>query len=214
MVGRAHSTGADMFQLRNLESVTPLQLGELVLIGRGDACDVRLDDPSASRVHCRLLARDGKVFLTDVGSRWGTFVASRRVADCELRPGDEITIGETVLLLEATGTPAATTLARRSELRRPLLSSDQPVAWPTSPHLPMPRAETCESPPMVHPEEEDFERQDSERPAASLGAALPAEASPKPVLKSLPFPADEFRGGNASPTWARCWQDNVLPAVV
>jgi len=105
-----------MFQLRNLESVTPLQLGELVLIGRGDACDVRLDDPSASRVHCRLLARDGKVFLTDAGSRWGRIVAGRRVADCELRPGDEITIGETVLLLEATGTPAATTLARHPHL--------------------------------------------------------------------------------------------------
>lgn len=113
-----------------------------MLVGRGENCGVRIDDPSASRIHCRLLARDGKVFLTDAGSRWGTFVHGRRVADCELRPGDEITIGETLLRLEATGTADATTLARRSEVRQRFPDDGESVAWPTSPNLAVPGPET------------------------------------------------------------------------
>jgi len=84
--------------------------GELIMIGRGDNCDIQLDDPSASRVHCRLLNRDGKVFLTDAGSRWGTFVNGGRVTECELSIGDEFTVGETVLRISAEGHAAATTL--------------------------------------------------------------------------------------------------------
>ena len=194
-----------MLQIRNVHSVTLLLPGELVLVGRSETCDVRLDDPSASRIHCRLLARNGKVFLTDAGSRWGTFVNGRRVADCELRPGDEITIGETVLRLEADGTPNATTLARQSELHRPLLSSEQPAAWPASPQLPMPGAGTCESPPMIHPEDEVFEHREPGRSAASQGAAWPVKVLPEPVRKSLLPPAEDFRDGDASPQ-----QDQVL----
>lgn len=191
-----------MFQLtlptRNTEPV-PLPSGELMLVGRGENCGVRIDDPSASRVHCRLLARDGKVFLTDAGSRWGTFVAGRRVADCELRPGDEITIGETVLRLEAVGTPNATTLARQSEMHRPLLSSEQPVAWPTSPHLPMSGAETCEPPPIAQLEVEVFEHQETGRSAASQGAAWPVEVSPKPERTAILHPAGDIGDDAASP---------------
>jgi hypothetical protein len=136
-----------MFQLgTQTGDAEPLELpsGELVLVGRGEACGVVVEDPSASRVHCRLLSRDGKVFLTDAGSRWGTFVNGQRVADCELRTGDEITIGETVLRLEATGSPQATTLARQSEVRRPLADREEPVAWPTRPDAEFPGAVTGE----------------------------------------------------------------------
>ena len=89
-----------------------------MLVGRGSHCTIQLDDPSSSRVHCRLLARDGKVFLTDAGSRWGTFVNGLWVSESELQPGDEITVGETILRLQANGTSRGTTLARRPEFRR------------------------------------------------------------------------------------------------
>jgi len=124
--------------------------GELVLVGRGENCGVRIDDPSASRIHCRLLARDGKVFLTDAGSRWGTFVNGQRVSDCELRPGDEITIGETVLRLQASGTPDATTLARRSEMQGLSPDADRPAAWPTSPDVAAPGPATADR--VLHPD--------------------------------------------------------------
>lgn len=127
-----------MFRLvRQTGDLEPVELpsGELMLVGRAESCSVVIEDPSASRIHCRVLARDGKVYITDAGSRWGTFVNGRRVDDCELRPGDEITIGETVLRLAATGTPDRTTLARRSEVRQRFPSNEQSMAWPTSPDV-------------------------------------------------------------------------------
>jgi len=90
-----------------------------VLIGRGDQCDLQLNDPAASRVHCRIIAKDGKVTLTDVGSRWGTQVNGQQVAQCDLVVGDQITIGETVLRLVVEGHSGQTTLAPRSALQRP-----------------------------------------------------------------------------------------------
>lgn len=88
-----------------------LHTGEFVLVGRGEHCDIRLDDPSVSRVHCRVLARDGSVMLTDAGSRWGTFVNGERVEEAELRSGDRVRVGETVLTVSPEATSHATTIA-------------------------------------------------------------------------------------------------------
>ena len=88
-----------MFQITtpgHASKCIPLPADIAVLIGRGDSCGVQLKDPSASRVHCRVIAHDGRVTLYDAGSRWGTFVNGQRVTECDLRPGDRIKIGETV----------------------------------------------------------------------------------------------------------------------
>lgn len=74
-----------------------------VLIGRGDSCDLRIQDPCASRVHCRIVDQNGRVVLYDAGSRWGTYVNGRRISTCELHPGDDINIGETTLRLTSSG---------------------------------------------------------------------------------------------------------------
>ena len=94
---------------------TNLPRDVIVLIGRGDSCDMKLNDPSASRVHCRVIAHDGLVTLYDAGSRWGTFVNGKRVSECELRPGDRIKVGETTLQLTMDSDANHSTLARRSE---------------------------------------------------------------------------------------------------
>lgn len=90
-----------MFLLQTKQGVEdwqiPIEPGELTLIGRGDHCAVQLEDPSISRVHCRVLLRKGIVRLYDAGSRWGTFVNGERVGDCLLKQDDEIEIGETKL---------------------------------------------------------------------------------------------------------------------
>jgi len=164
------------------KSAQPVSLssGELVLVGRGEACDVVIDDPSASRIHCRLLAGDGKVFLSDAGSRWGTFVNGKRVAECELRPGDEITIGETVLRLAAEGTPDGTTLARQSEIRQPFDSDEQPMAWPTRHNLSLAGPATIEpeqfDPPSPSPAEVTPPAVDSVR----IPVRRPVDAGPLP----------------------------------
>lgn len=108
-----------MFVVGYDDLACPLEPGDLILVGRDDQCDLQLEDPSASRMHCRLLAKDGRVILTDAGSRWGTFVNGTRVEKCELKPGDQITVGETILTLEVASRSADETVARRSELYRP-----------------------------------------------------------------------------------------------
>ena len=68
----------------------------------------------------RVIAHDGRVSLQDAGSRWGTFVNGQRVTECDLRPGDHIKVGETTLQLTMDSDANDVTLARRSELVRPL----------------------------------------------------------------------------------------------
>ena len=65
--------------------VHPLPLGELHL-GRSADCDVRLDDPSTSRAHCRLSTGPEGVQVHDLGSANGTSV-------------DGVEVGPTGLLL-------------------------------------------------------------------------------------------------------------------
>ncbi|MCA9047527.1 MAG: protein kinase [Planctomycetaceae bacterium] len=93
--------------------------GVSLLVGRGEQCDVRLEDPSASRIHCRITAGHGFLRLTDEGSRWGTLVNGRQVAECDLKPGDRVTVGESLLTVFWSGGAADTTLVPRSELQRP-----------------------------------------------------------------------------------------------
>ncbi|MEZ6123891.1 MAG: FHA domain-containing serine/threonine-protein kinase [Planctomycetaceae bacterium] len=104
-----------MFRL-NLPNGTLIDLpdGQVLLIGRGDQCDLKLDDPSVSRVHCRLCVDGRSVFLSDPGSRWGTTVNGEPVRECELKSGDRIVVGESILILHHDNADGAqTTLAPR-----------------------------------------------------------------------------------------------------
>jgi len=83
---------------------------EMLLVGRGEDCGIRLSDPSVSRVHVRITLSDGQVYLEDAGSRWGTLVNGRSTEGRELVPGDRIEIGDTQLRLEADS-PLVTTIA-------------------------------------------------------------------------------------------------------
>jgi hypothetical protein len=74
--------------------------GPVTVIGRSSACDVPLDDVSASRRHAELRRRGGKAVLVDLDSTNGTLVNGRRVREAPLRPGDRITIGTTSIVFE------------------------------------------------------------------------------------------------------------------
>ena len=75
-------------------SVGPLPL----TIGRGDEADLPLADHYVSRRHCEIFERDGALALRDLGSRHGTLVNGRNVAETPLRPGDRICVGMTTLV--------------------------------------------------------------------------------------------------------------------
>jgi pSer/pThr/pTyr-binding forkhead associated (FHA) protein len=64
-------------------------------LGRGDEADVCIHDTWASRVHCRLFARGGQLFVEDLGSSNGTMVNGERVSECPLDSGDQLTVGIT-----------------------------------------------------------------------------------------------------------------------
>lgn len=64
-------------------------------IGRRRSCDIYLDFPNISSVHCELSYKDGYWFITDKNSTNGTKVNNMRVAVRKLLiPGDEIGIAK------------------------------------------------------------------------------------------------------------------------
>jgi hypothetical protein len=68
--------------------------GSLVLIGRVEAADVRLTDPSVSRYHCEIGAINGTLWVRDLGSTHGVFVNGFREMQAYLMPGDRLSIGD------------------------------------------------------------------------------------------------------------------------
>jgi hypothetical protein len=71
-----------------------------MLIGRHHACDVLLGDLSVSRRHARLFFRDGRWIVQDLDSTNGTSVNGSPVGRCELRPGDDIALGDEHLTID------------------------------------------------------------------------------------------------------------------
>jgi hypothetical protein len=67
---------------------------DVTTIGRGCAVDVRLSDPSVSRLHAEIVRRGPYAYVTDLGlSRNGTRVNGRLVARRVLEDGDVLTFG-------------------------------------------------------------------------------------------------------------------------
>ncbi|HLL24744.1 MAG TPA: ATP-binding protein, partial [Kofleriaceae bacterium] len=85
------------------------EIGARTIIGRGDACQIRIDDPMVSLSHAEI-TRDGNggYHVRDLGSRRGTFVGNRKVSEHRLRHGDELMIGAVRMRFDDTaGTAAA-----------------------------------------------------------------------------------------------------------
>jgi hypothetical protein len=73
-----------------------------VVIGRSASADFIVADPTVSSTHARLVYDSGSWLLEDAGSTNGTYVNGWRVVDPILvRPGDELTVGETTFVLAA-----------------------------------------------------------------------------------------------------------------
>ena len=67
-------------------------------IGRGRSCDVTLEDMAVSRDHCVLLRRQAGWFVSDTGSKYGTYVNGQRAQGrTPVYINDEITVGKTTL---------------------------------------------------------------------------------------------------------------------
>ena len=84
-------------------------LGDSLVIGRGEGCDMRLGAEGVSRAHCRIERRGGEYAVVDLGSRNGTLVDGARVTRRVLRDGDLLRVGNYTVQFESPK-PAPRTL--------------------------------------------------------------------------------------------------------
>jgi len=78
-------------------STIPIQTGDFS-IGRGRENHLQLRDLRASRLHARIRYAQGAWFIQDQNSSGGTSVNGKPVRAARLNPGDQITIGDTILI--------------------------------------------------------------------------------------------------------------------
>ena len=72
--------------------------GELT-VGRAPGCQINLaSDTFVSQLHARVFARDGQLFVEDLGSTNGTYLNNRKVeSPVAIHRGDHLQVGKTVL---------------------------------------------------------------------------------------------------------------------
>jgi hypothetical protein len=92
-VDREKSTNKGVMALK-------IEAGSSVKFGRGHESDIRITDISVSRVHCSIKSDEGRYFIADETSKFGTLVklqeALSLTTDCELT----IQAGRTILRIE------------------------------------------------------------------------------------------------------------------
>jgi predicted component of type VI protein secretion system len=79
-------------QLVPAEGGKPITLKrDVIVVGRKPGlCDLIVERPSVSKLHCVLVKTDGLLFVRDLGSTNGTKVNGQRVTRGALLPGDEL----------------------------------------------------------------------------------------------------------------------------
>jgi DNA-binding winged helix-turn-helix (wHTH) protein len=69
------------------------------IIGRQPGVDVLIDVPGISRLHAKITIENGEAFISDLGSKNGTFVEGRAVSTgMALSDGDHLQLGPALLL--------------------------------------------------------------------------------------------------------------------
>ncbi len=90
--------------------IVDLHAGHELVIGRAPDAGVRVDDRQVSRAHARIRCEEATVIVRDLGSRNGTLVNGRVLANAEqtLAPGDAVVVGGcTMVLATLSGDHAA-----------------------------------------------------------------------------------------------------------
>src|SRR5579872_1021771 len=90
--------------------------GRTLLIGKGEGCDISLTDESVSSRHAIIFTAKGRRYLRDLDSRTGTFLKGVKIHQEEIRPGDEIRVGKSVIkLADIAGAPKGATVVEARE---------------------------------------------------------------------------------------------------
>jgi two-component system cell cycle sensor histidine kinase/response regulator CckA len=119
LAGASGETQPRLVVLTGHEQGRRFPLDGPVVIGRGDECDVQLDDGKVSRRHARVLpSADGEVWVVeDVGSRNGTLVNGELVSGRRpLELGDRIQLSQETMLLFTRQDPLEEILLHRQQM--------------------------------------------------------------------------------------------------
>jgi hypothetical protein len=146
---------------------------DIVKVGKDPRSHLRIDDDLASRMHAVIeVAAPTDITLIDLGNEPGTLVNGQRVNKCKIRPGDQVQIGSTLIVLEQAEAAAAT--------------PPPPVAAPPAPRAaaapfgaPPPPAAAPAAPPPAPPAANPFA-------GANPFAAAPAAAAANPFAPAAP----------------------------
>ena len=110
----------------------PLPPSSVLTIGRSTRADIHIDDPIVSREHARLHVAD-QVRIEDLGSANGTRVSNQNITARSLVPvvpGEAITIGNTVLMVQKSASSVVERACARGNSRLPS-EVKQPMTVPT-----------------------------------------------------------------------------------
>jgi transcriptional regulator with PAS, ATPase and Fis domain len=72
-------------------------------VGAAPGNQLRLTDPTVSRVHCEIRVRPDGILVRDCGSTNGTYVEGVRVREGEVRPGAIVRVGASAFRVESSG---------------------------------------------------------------------------------------------------------------
>src|SRR5215212_1816370 len=99
-----------------------------VTIGREEGNLLRLNDERVSRFHAKVQQEDGDVIITDLESTNGTRVNGAPVQIRRLRPGDQISLGRSMLLFGSLEEIAARKTSERPAARASNVPEGQTIA--------------------------------------------------------------------------------------
>ena len=86
--------------------------GQRASIGRGEDCDIILEGHTVSRLHCEIIQLGSTYILQDF-SRNGTFANGQRVQKTRLQDGDQLRIGQNILLVQLASSVGTSILDSR-----------------------------------------------------------------------------------------------------
>ena len=96
----------------------PLRPHREIVIGRSSELDMVLVEDMVSRKHAKIITDENTVTIEDLGSTNGTFVNGEKVRTSEIKDGDRILIGTSIIKLVTMGSEQSTSLTENEARSR------------------------------------------------------------------------------------------------
>jgi hypothetical protein len=157
--------------------------GTVAVLGRDPSCDLVLNDPRCSRRHAVIEAGPQGLSVRDTGSANGVVVNGEKVERANLKPGDEVRLGEIVLKVLPEEVPGTVVMGPEEMVDFP--GSAPPPPAPAA--APQPRPVPPSPPPDSPPHTAALPLPPPSPPApAAAPAAPPRPPAPPPAPKPAP----------------------------